>query len=62
MNYGKDATEKNCPGRKLPKAQIPSRLFLTFIKTCCVICLFSVLVISSIGIGIVMGIIDNSPR
>ena len=62
MNYGKDATEKRLQAANSRSAKYRSRIFLTFIKTCCVLCLFSVLVISSIGIGIVMGIIDNSPE
>ena len=62
MNYGKDATEKRLQAVNSRSRKYRSRIFLTFIKTCCVLCLFSVLVISSIGIGIVMGIIDNSPE
>ena len=61
MNYGKDATEKRLQAVNSRSCKYRSRIFLTFLKTCCVLCLFSVLVISSIGIGIVMGIIDNSP-
>ena len=61
MNYGKDATEKRLQAVNSRSRKYRSRIFLTFLKTCCVLCLFSVLVISSIGIGIVMGIIDNSP-
>lgn len=61
MNYGKDATEKRLQAANSRSDKYRSRIFLTFIKTCCVLCLFCVLVISSIGIGIVMGIIDNAP-
>ena len=62
MNYGKDATEKRLQAANSRSDKYRSRIFLTFLKTCCVLCLFSVLVISSIGIGIVMGIIDNAPE
>ena len=62
MNYGKDATEKRLQAANSRSDKYRSRIFLTFIKTCCVLCLFCVLVISSIGIGIVMGIIDNAPE
>ena len=55
MNYGKDATEKRLQAVNSRSRKYRSRIFLTFLKTCCVLCLFSVLVISSIGIGIVMG-------
>ena len=62
MNYGKDATEKRLQAANSRSDKYRSRIFLTFIKTCCVLCLFCVLVISSIGIGIIMGIIDNAPE
>ena len=62
MNYGKDATEKRLQAANSRSNKYRSRIFLTFIKTCCVLCLFCVLVISSIGIGIIMGIIDNAPE
>ena len=48
MNYGKEATEK--------------KIDLTFFKTFLILCLFAVLVTSSIGIGIFMGIIDSAPE
>ena len=62
LNYGKDATEKHLQAANSRKRKYRSRIFLTFAKTCCVLCLFCVLVISSIGVGIIMGIIDNSPE
>ena len=57
-----EKTEKRLQAANSRSDKYRSRIFLTFIKTCCVLCLFCVLVISSIGIGIVMGIIDNAPE
>ena len=59
MNYGKDATEKRLQAvNSEPQIPLPdfSYLYKDLLRA---FCLFSVLVISSIGIGIVMGIIDN---
>ena len=46
MNYGKDATEKRLQAANSRSDKYRSRIFLTFIKTCCVLCLFCVLVIA----------------
>ncbi|MDD3252477.1 MAG: transglycosylase domain-containing protein [Lachnospiraceae bacterium] len=62
MNYGKQATEKKIQAADSKARKYTTRIFLTFLKTCFVLCLFGFMVISSIGIGMVMGIIDNSPE
>ena len=37
MNYGKDATEKRLQAANSRSDKYRSRIFLTFIKTCCVL-------------------------
>lgn len=62
MNYGKEATEKKIDLIYSKKKKYTTRVFLTFFKTFLILCLFGVLVTSSIGIGIFMGIIDSAPE
>lgn len=62
MNYGKEATEKKIDLIYSRKKKYTTRVFLTFFKTFLILCLFAVLVTSSIGIGIFMGIIDSAPE
>ena len=62
MNYGKEATEKKIDLIYSKKKKYTTRVFLTFFKTFLILCLFAVLVTSSIGIGIFMGIIDSAPE
>ena len=62
MNYGKEATEKKIDQIYSKKKKYTTRVFLTFFKTFLILCLFAVLVTSSIGIGIFMGIIDSAPK
>ena len=57
MNYGKEATEKKIDLIYSRKKKYTTRVFLTFFKTFLILCLFAVLVTSSIGIGIFMGIL-----
>lgn len=62
MNYGKEATEKKIDLIYSKKKKYTTRVLLTFFKTFLILCLFAVLVTSSIGIGIFMGIIDSAPE
>ena len=62
MNYGKEATEKKIDLIYSRKKKYTTRVFLTFFKTFLILCLFAVLVTSSISIGIFMGIIDSAPE
>lgn len=62
MNYGKNATEKKIKTANSKAGKYTTRVFLTFFKTCFVFCLFGILVLSSVGIGMFMGIIDNAPE
>lgn len=62
MNYGKKATQKKLQAVSSGSRKYATRLFLTFLKTCCVLLLFGVIVTASVAAGMVMGIIDNSPE
>lgn len=62
MNYGKNATEKKIQAASSKSRKYTTRVFLTFLKTCFVLCLFAGLVTASAGVGILMGIIDNAPE
>ncbi len=62
MNYGKNATEKKIKAANSKNRKYTTRVFLTFLKTCFILCLFAVLVTASAGVGILMGIIDNAPE
>lgn len=61
MNYGKNATEKKIKAANSKAGKYTARIFLTFFKTCFVLCLFGGLVLASVGAGIFMGIIDSAP-
>lgn len=61
MNYGKKATEKRIKAASSNAEKYTSRILLTIFKTCFVLCLFTVLVACSTGIGMFMGIIDSAP-
>ncbi len=61
MNYGKSATEKKIKAANSNAEKYTSRIFLTIFKTCFVLCLFTVLVACSAGVGMFMGIIDSAP-
>ena len=51
MNYGKSATEKKIKAANSNAEKYTSRIFLTIFKTCFVLCLFTVLVACSAGVG-----------
>ena len=61
MNYGKKATEKKIKAASSRTGKYTARIFLTFFKTCFVLCLFGFLIMASVGAGMFMGIIDNAP-
>lgn len=61
MNYGKNATEKKITAANSKAGKYTTRIFLTFFKTCFVLCTFAFLVLASIGTGMFMGIIDSAP-
>lgn len=61
MNYGKQATEKKIRSANSKARKYTTKVFLAFIKSLFVLCLFGGIVIASVGIGMVKGIIDNAP-
>lgn len=61
MNYGKIQTERKIRSANSKAKKYASKLFLGFFKACFVMCIFAVVVIGSIGFGMMKGIIDNSP-
>ncbi len=62
MNYGRRATEKKIKAANSNKSKYASRIFLTFLKTCFILCVFFFLILTSVGVGMFMGIIDSSPK
>lgn len=62
MNYGKIATEKKLKAADSKAKKYTTRIFLTFLKTCFIFSIFACLVLASAGVGVLMGIIDNSPE
>ncbi len=62
MNYGKQATEKKIRSANSKARKYTTKVFLAFIKSLFVLCLFGGIVIASVGIGMVKGIIDNAPN
>lgn len=61
MNYGKHATEKKIRSANSKARKYTTKVFLAFIKSLFVLCLFGGIVAASVGIGMVKGIIDNTP-
>ena len=61
MNYGKHETEKKIKSVNSKAKKYTSRVFLAFLKSLFVLCLFCLVVAGSIGFGMVKGIIDNAP-
>ena len=61
MNYGKQATEKKIRSANSKARKYTNKVFLAFIKSLFVLCLFGGIIIASVGIGMVKGIIDNAP-
>ena len=62
MNYGKQAIEKKLKAASSNSRKYTTRVFLTVFKTCFVLCLFVGLVLTSVGVGMFMGIIDSAPE
>ena len=62
MNYGKKATQKKLKDAASNTRKLTGRLFLGFIRTL----LFSFLILTatgvSVGVGMIMGIIDDAPE
>lgn len=61
MNYGKHETEKKIKSVNSKAKKYTTRVFLTFLKSLFVLCVFCLVVAGSIGFGMVKGIIDNAP-
>ncbi len=61
MNYSKSATEKKIKAASSNAEKYTSRILLTIFKACFVLCLFTILVALSTGVGMFMGIIDSAP-
>lgn len=61
MNYGKQATEKRIRSVNSKTRKYTSKVFLVFLKSVFVLCLFGCIVAASIGYGMIKGIIDNTP-
>uniref|UniRef100_UPI000AA8F8A4 transglycosylase domain-containing protein n=1 Tax=Clostridium sp. NkU-1 TaxID=1095009 RepID=UPI000AA8F8A4 len=61
MNYGKQATEKKIRSANSKTRKYTTKVFLAFLKSLFVLCLFGSIVAASICFGMVKGIIDNAP-
>lgn len=61
MNYGKQETERKIRALSSKKKKYASRVFFTFLKCIFVLALFGCAVFTSVGFGMVKGIIDNAP-
>lgn len=62
MNYGKQATEKKIKTVNSKAKKYTTRVFLAFLKSLFVLCVFGIIVIASVGFGMIKGIIDNAPQ
>lgn len=62
MNYGKHAIEKKLKAANSKTGKYKTRIFLTFFKTCFVLCFFCVMGLFGVGAGMFMGIIDSAPE
>lgn len=61
-NYGRNETEKKIKSASSKAGKYTTRIFLTFVKTCLGLCLFCILVLCSIGVGMFRGILDSAPQ
>lgn len=61
MNYGKQATEKKIRSANSKARKYTTKVFLAFLKSLFVLCLFGGIVAASVGFGMIKGIIDNAP-
>lgn len=62
MNYGRQATEKKIKTVNSKARKYTTRVFLAFLKSLFVLCVFGIIVVASVGFGMVKGIIDNAPE
>lgn len=62
MNYGKQGTEKKLKSVNSKAPKYATRVFLAFLKSLFVFCLFGCIVAASVGFGMIKGIIDNAPE
>ena len=62
MNYSRRATEKKLKAASSNRNKYTTRIFLTICKTSLIFCIFVFLVLTSVGLGMFMGIIDSSPK
>ena len=60
MNYGKHETEKKIKSVNSKAKKYTSRVFLAFLKSLFVLCLFCLVVAGSIGFGMVKGMLLTS--
>ncbi|MEY8356139.1 transglycosylase domain-containing protein [Lachnospiraceae bacterium 54-53] len=61
MNYGKQSTEKKIRTANSKARKYTTKVFLAFLKSLFVLCLFGGIVVSSVAFGMIKGIIDNAP-
>lgn len=62
MNYGKQATEKKIKSANSRAGKYSTKIFLAFLKSLFILCLFGGIIAASVGFGMVKGIIDNAPE
>lgn len=62
MNYGKQGTEKKLKSVSSKAPKYATRVFLAFLKSLFILCLFGCIVAASVGFGMIKGIIDNAPE
>lgn len=61
MNYGKQATERKIKSANSKARKYTTKVFLAFLKSLFILCLFGSIVAASVLFGMVKGIIDNAP-
>jgi len=62
MNYGRQAVKQKIEAADSNLSKYGTRIVLTFFKTGFILCVFIFLVLTSIGFGMFMGIIDSAPE
>ena len=61
MNYGKQSTERKIKSANSKARKYTTKVFLAFLKSLFILCLFGSIVAASVLLGMVKGIIDNAP-
>lgn len=61
MNYGKQETERKIKSANSKARKYTTKVFLAFLKSLFILCLFGSIVAASVLLGMVKGIIDNAP-